>query len=96
MSELLILAAIIAPLVLVPAIILSFMSHVDGLYWPVTVITLPTEAESRFAQFEREMLEQMCRALAIPKEFLTEPIESPSYSYFAESLKRYRRFGGWL
>lgn len=65
MSETLILAAIIAPLVLVPAIIVSFMTHVDGLAWPHTEIALPTEAESRFAEFERDMLRKIAASLEL-------------------------------
>lgn len=99
MSETLILAAIIAPLVLVPAIIVSFMADVNGLWWPHTPILIEfgTDFEpSPFLDFERVMLEQICRRLEIPKELLTEPCEPIGYSYFAESLKCYRRFGGWL
>ena len=96
MSETLILAAIIAPLVLVPAIIVSFMSHVDGVHWPITEITLPTEAESRFAAFEREMIASLARGLGISVELLTAPHESYGSSWYVESLKIYRERGPWL
>ncbi|ABE29901.1 hypothetical protein DR64_760 [Paraburkholderia xenovorans LB400] len=96
MSELLILSVIAAPLVLVPAFIVSFLSYVEPLSWPYTEIAFAIAEESEFARFEREMLEKIAASLAIPKELLDEPYESSGYSYFAESLKRdAQRYGGW-
>ncbi|MFM0243806.1 hypothetical protein [Paraburkholderia sediminicola] len=96
MSETLIIAAIIAPLMLVPAIIVSFMSHVDDLSWPHTEMAWPVIEESQFVLFHREMMNKIVASLGIPKELLEEPLEPVGYSSFAESLKCYRRFGGWL
>ncbi|MFM0270120.1 hypothetical protein PQQ59_06015 [Paraburkholderia aspalathi] len=97
MSELLILSASAAPLVLVPAFIVSFLSYVDPLTWPHTAVAFEIAAESEFARFEREMIEEIAASLGIRKELLTEPYESAGYSYFAESLKRdAERYGGWL
>jgi len=95
-GELLILSVIAAPIMLVPAFIVSFLSYVDPLSWPHTEFALTIAEVSEFARFEREILETIAAALAIPKEMLDEPYESHGYSYFAESLKRdAQRYGGW-
>ncbi|WP_454871766.1 hypothetical protein [Paraburkholderia xenovorans] len=94
--ELFILSAIVAPLVLVPAFIVSFLSYVVPLSWPHTEIAFEIAEESEFARFQREMIEKIAASLGIPKELLAEPYESSGYSYFAESLKRdAQRYGGW-
>ena len=69
MSEVLILAAIVAPLVLVPAIILSFMSEVDGLWWPHTEIVIDFGIDfepSPFLEFQRAMHAEICRYWSVP------------------------------
>lgn len=99
MSETLILAAIIAPLVLVPAVILSLQQAIDpdcrievDLIWG----DVPSEPESEFAKFEREMLDSIVDALGISKELLTGELNSSGSSWYATSLECYRKYGPWL
>jgi hypothetical protein len=72
MSETLMLAAIFAPLVLVPAFIVSFMSHVDGLRWPHTEILLEFGdfEPSPFLEFERVMRDEIVKLFDIPAPVL--------------------------
>jgi hypothetical protein len=71
MSEILILAAICAPLLLVPAFILSFHQPVDPIFCLDVEIRLQSwEGDSLFAQFQREMLKQIASAYYLPPELL--------------------------
>ncbi|HEX7906835.1 MAG TPA: hypothetical protein VF534_01915 [Paraburkholderia sp.] len=70
MSEPLILAAIVAPLVLVPLIIISLQQAVDpdchpnaGAVFLMHDFELP-DAESPFDEFQRAMLAQICAMFA--------------------------------
>ena len=80
MSEILILAAICAPLMLVPALILSQLQPVDPVFWLDTEIRLqPWEGDSPFAEFQREMLAQIAKAYYLPFEALVSDREYLSY-----------------
>lgn len=98
-GEIVIIAAVVAPLVLVPAIILSLQSAIDPI---CSLDTEPPplqawEGDTPFARFCREMMRSIAENLSIPYEqLLAEPCESGGHSYFAEALKRdAKRYGGW-
>jgi hypothetical protein len=70
-NEFIILAAIIAPLVLVPIIIVSLRQQLDPVCSLATEIHLePWEGDSAFARFHREMLRSIAEGLALPYQLL--------------------------
>jgi hypothetical protein len=80
MSEILLLAAICAPIVLVPALILSQLQPVDQFFWLDTEIRLQSwEGDGPFAEFQREMLSQIAKAYYLPFEMLLPDREYLSY-----------------
>lgn len=71
MNEILILSAVVAPLLLVPTIIVSLRQPLDPVCSLATEIHLePWEGDSPFARFHREMLRQIAEVIGMPYELL--------------------------